>query len=296
MQGLAYLISTFKEPERVVRLVHRIAEKQDFVYVHLDKKVGAQKISSWQSHIEKNCENFNIKVTSTTVVNWASFGLTESTLKAMEYFSDFDYEYFINLSGDCYPLKSKEKIKEDLSGKKTGFMNYWKMPYEHWYKGGMERIENNFIPIRYPKYPYVKFLRIPRLRKRLPCKLEPYGGTNWFCLPKEQVDYMTDYVQKNPDINKFFRTTFAPGEVFFTTIMLNSPFNDRIVNDDKRLINWVEGTYPGNPGIYTVKHYPELIKSDKLFARKFSTKIDSRILDLLDELGSSEKASKTTAQ
>ena len=64
--------------------------------------------------------------------------------------------------------------------------------------------------------------------------------------------------------------------------MLNSPFREKIVNDDKRLINWAEGTDIGNPGTYTVKHYAELIQSDKLFARKFDTKIDSKILDMLD--------------
>jgi hypothetical protein len=283
MQGFAYLISTFKEPERIVRLVHRIATEQDHVYVHLDKKIGKKNLALWQKYIEKNCEDVNIKVTSTTVVNWGSFGLTESTLKAIEYFSDFDYSYFINLSGDCYPLKTKEKIKAELDGKNVGYMRYWKMPYKYWYKQGMNRIHNHYIPIRYPKYPYVKFLRIPRLRKSVPCGLQPYGGTNWFCLPKNQAEYLVNFTEQNIEVKKFYKTTFAPGEMFFVTVMLNSPFKEQIVNDDKRLINWAEGNSIGNPGIYRVKHYDELIKSDKLFARKFNAKIDSKILDMLDQ-------------
>ena len=284
MQGFAYLISTFKEPERVTRLVHRIATKQDLIYVHLDKKVGRKKIESWQRHIEKNCEDFNIKVASTTVVNWGSFGLTESTLEAMKYFNDFEYSYFINLSGDCYPLKSKEKIKAELDGKTFGYMRFWKMPYKYWHKQGMNRIHNNYIPIRYPKYPYVKYLIIPRIRKKVPCNLEPYGGTNWFCLPKKQTEYMVNFTTQNPEVKKFYRTAFAPGEMFFVTVMLNSPFKEQIVNDDKRIINWAEVNSIGNPGIYRVRHYDELIKSDKLFARKFNAKIDSKILDMLDKV------------
>lgn len=284
MPGIAYLISTFKEPERVVRLVKRLASPEDLFYVHFDKKIGSAKFMLWKKYIEKECDNLRIEVVSKTAVNWGSFGLTESTLEAMQYFSAYKYSFFVNLSGDCYPLKSKQFIKSELKNEYFGYMSHWKMPYQHWYKGGMNRINNNFIFIHHSKYPYVKILRFPRLRRKLPCGLEPYGGTNWFCLPKELVEYLIQFESQNPAIAKFFKTTFAPAEMFFTTIMLNSPYSKRIINDDKRIINWTDGNSIGNVGVFTSKHYDILLKSEKLFARKFDPKIDYKILDMIDKL------------
>lgn len=78
----------------------------------------------------------------------------------------------------------------------------------------------------------------------------------------------------------YYKKTCIPDESFIQTILINSGlFN--ICNDFKRYINWTS-TRSGHPRILTFEDYPELVKDDIHFARKFEPALDSKILDMLD--------------
>ena len=49
--------------------------------------------------------------------------------------------------------------------------------------------------------------------------------------------------------------------------------------DDLRLVNWQDT--PHSPDIFRMKDFSEIQKSRKLFARKFSSTVDSNIIDLI---------------
>jgi hypothetical protein len=98
-------------------------------------------------------------------------------------------------------------------------------------------------------------------------------------LPKQLVNYTVQFVEKNPSVEKFYKHAFAPGEMFFQTVLLNSPFKDRIVNDNKRYVEFIDS----HPRTLTIKDHEALKQSGKLFARKFNPKIDSQILDAIDK-------------
>ena len=185
---------------------------------------------------------------------------------------------YINLSGDCYPLRSSEEIEVVFDNQTDGFMRFWKLPYDGWHEGGLWRLKH-FIFLSKNTHPYVKFYGISRLRKGIPGGLEPYGGYAWFCLPKEFVSYSLDFIKRNSKFKSFYKSTFAPGEMFFQTILMNSGFKRRIQNDDKRFMEF-EGSHPK---ILTIHDYNELRKSGKLFARKFDPAVDKMIIDKLDQ-------------
>ena len=214
---LAYCITAYQEPQRIIRLVKRLITPTDYFYIHFDKSIGEEKFDEWKELITQELGYKSIEIDSKFFCKWGSFGLTASTLSAMNYFEEFDYDYLLNLTGDCYPLKTAHQIKNELENKTCGFMNFWKMPYEGWACGGMNRISNNYYFFRKKEYPYVRTLQIPRIRRKLPCNLEPYGGWNWFTLPKQFVSYIVQFVEKNYNIKKFYKHAFAPGEMFFHT-------------------------------------------------------------------------------
>jgi hypothetical protein len=201
----------------------------------------------------------------------------------MEYCDAFKYDYLVNLTGACYPLRSSESIKKEFDKQSSAFMEVFELPFSGWgHHGGMERIQNRwyFSPIRF---------RIPRLRRNLPDNLKPYGGSSWFCLPKDLVTYLLDFVRNHPNIKRFFEKTFAPDEIFFQTLLMNSPYRWRLINDNKRYIEW-EGQSP-HPKVLTRADFYKLKTSGKLFARKFNHKIDKEILDMIDqEIMREEKA------
>jgi len=293
MASIAYGIFAFKDPELVARLVNRLQTDSDFTYVHFDASIGEQRFRNWKRLIEKKCPNKNIEIVSVFRSKYMSFGQVESILSSMKYFDNFNYDYYINLSSSCYPLKSTVIIKEEFDHQDSIFMEVFEMPFKGWFQGGMFRLESRFYFFPRGKYPYVRLFRIPRLKKELPYGLKPYGGSCWFCLPKEVVRYILDFVEQKPEVKKFFRRTACPDEMFFQTILMNSSYRSRIVNDNKRYIDWRRGI-GSSPTILTKDDFEKMKKSNKLFARKFDPDIDEGVLNIIDQhLEETERARAT---
>jgi len=103
----------------------------------------------------------------------------------------------------------------------------------------------------------------------------------WFCLTKKDVDYTLEYLKNKPDLLDFFRHTFAPDEIFFQTIIMNSPLKDTVMNDNLRYIDWSRKGVPLS-AFLTIDDADNLLNSSKLFARKFDIELDEAILDLID--------------
>jgi hydrogenase maturation factor HypF (carbamoyltransferase family) len=95
------------------------------------------------------------------------------------------------------------------------------------------------------------------------------------------VNYVVDFVDSNPDVRDFFTKSFAPDEMFFQTVLMNSPYQSMIVNDHRRYIDWTEGNR--HPKTLTCDDLKALVSSDKLFARKFNLTVDKNILQRIDE-------------
>lgn len=271
---IAYCITAHNEPEQVARLVNRLETDSDYVYIHFDKVIGEQTFQDWKIMLKHGFPDSNIEVVSKFRCKWGSFGVVDVFLSAMEYYDAVKYDYFLNLTGACYPLKSPESIKKELDKQSNAFMGIVELPFSGWgAHGGMERILNRwyFSPIRF---------RIPRLRRQLPNNLKPFGGLSWFFLPKDIVSYLLTYIRNNPHVKRFFEKTFCPDEIFFQTLLMNSPHRLRIVNDSRRYVAW-KGQVP-HPTVLTKADFWGLKNSGKLFARKFSQHIDKEILDMID--------------
>jgi Core-2/I-Branching enzyme len=78
---------------------------------------------------------------------------------------------------------------------------------------------------------------------------------------------------------RFFEHVFVPDELFFQTLVLNSPHRDSVVDANLRYIDW--STTPG-PKVLRTDDLEALLGSGMLFARKFDETVDAEILDLLD--------------
>jgi len=278
LTNLAYFISAYKNPQAIIRLINVLANDDDKFCIHFDKNIGEQKFRLWKEQIEQKSTTKNVKIFSEFKIRWGSFDIVDATFGAMKYFEDFNYNYFINLTGECYPIKSTQQIKELLKNKNVGFMTFWKLPYEGWIEGGWYRINYNYFFLPKRTYPFVRKIKLPRLRKKLPYNLEAYGGWSLCCLPKDFVSYIVNFNEKNPKFKSFFKRTSNPSELVFQTIILNSPLKDRVVNDNKRYQVFKEA----HPRILTKEDYPILKQSQKLFARKFNSKVDEEILTMID--------------
>lgn len=105
-------------------------------------------------------------------------------------------------------------------------------------------------------------------------------GCNWFTISNACLEYVIsrkDFVMHN------FRYIACVDEIFLQTLIWNSPFRDKIFNQENeydscmRDIDWSRG----NPYIWKESDFPYLSTSKRFFCRKVS--LDNRkLLDLLD--------------
>ena len=279
MTSIAYYILAYKEPEQVARLVNRIQTDSDFIYIHFDTMIGKQRFQEWKELIEQECSNKNLQITSKFRCKYGSFGQVEAALSAMKYYEDCNYDYFVELSGDSYPLKPLEVIKKELSGKNCAFMEFFELPHNGWHQGCFHRLNNRYYFIPRRKYPYVWNLSVPRFKKGLPCGLSPYGGGGNLCLQKRHASYILQFIEKNPSVSKFFRRVWGPDEIFYQTILLNSPLSSSVINQCTMYSDYSGGA--SHPKNLTKCDLETLKRSGKFFARKFS--IDEGVLDIIDQ-------------
>jgi len=281
MTIIVYHILEYKEPERVARLLSRIQTDSDFIRVHLDSMIGKHRFEEWKKFIEMNCPQKNIEIVSKFRCKFGSFGQVDAILSAMRYYEDYNYDYFIDLSGDSYPLKSTETIKKELNVQNCALIEFFELPYKGWHMGGFHRLYNRYYFIPRRKYPYVWALGFPRFKKGLPCGLKPYGGRGNLCLQKKHVNYILEFVENNPSVKKFFKRVWGPDEIFYPTILLNSPLRTSIVNGSTLYFDYSEGS--PHPKNLTKADLETLKRSGKFFARKFDLNIDKDILDIIDQ-------------
>ena len=88
-------------------------------------------------------------------------------------------------------------------------------------------------------------------------------------------------------INKYYSRTLHASESYFQSILHNEK-NLNVADDSLRYMRWSSTGPTHHPYTLTLKDFPEIMASEKYFARKFDQSIDQEILDKIDiELGKS---------
>jgi Core-2/I-Branching enzyme len=271
---IAYVISAYKYPRQLGRLVRRLSTPTSSFSIHVDRKSLP---AIFRAMVTETEGVPNVRFLPRHVSHWGGFGHVHASLKgiadAIE--RDLPFDYVVLLTGQDYPLRSAAAIEDFLGdGDARSFMNYWPLPHSPWGpRGGLERLEDWHIVT------FFRFHLALPLRRSVPGGLVPYGGGAYWCFSREVVEYVHDFVHRNPEYVRFFKHALIPDEHFFHTIVLNSPLRDTVVNDNLRFIDWSE--VPG-PTVLRIEHLPKLLESGKLFARKFDASVDAQVLDALD--------------
>lgn len=115
---------------------------------------------------------------------------------------------------------------------------------------------------------FQKCLPVVRSKNNMPTL---YKGCTWCSLSHDAVEYLLSY---ETWIKKRFRWTFGADEIYKHTLLFNSDFKNKVYSTKGeyeaclRLQDWKRG----NPYVWTMADYDEIMQSKMLFARKFSSK------------------------
>lgn len=277
---IAYVILAHRYPEQLARLVRVLSSPENSFFVHIDKR-------SQECYIQANqllSDVPNVHFVERHPCHWGHPNLVKATLSGLEGIIDSrtEFDYAVLLSGQDYPIKSREAIAnffEQHDGNQ--FMSYYAveafnpwtdMPFpwncktriEYWH--GMVRSRMFHIPIR----------------RQLPYGYVPYVGYQWWAFSREAVEYILGFIRNHPTFLKFFNHVFIPDEFFFQCLLLNSPLRHTVINNDLRFIDW-DNPNPDVPATLNTSYFEQLRSSNHLFARKFDANRDSEILDLIDQ-------------
>lgn len=292
---LAYIIVSHFNLEQTLRLFNRLNHKQSCFVFHISKKCEPHYYEKLHEALKNHNNCFFSRRSN---VRWGEFSIVQAVLNAIDTLieSKVDFDYAFLLSGQDYPIKSREEIVRTLRknpGKQymefipfseLKHISHWMEAYYFWVGNRLfwhphHQSDNLIIAM----YNFILSLFLPKDRK-LPAGITPYKGSTWWTLTKDCIKYLHRH-SHSPDgkrIIRFFKHTWHPSELYIQTVLMNSEYRENILNNDLRFILWAENDN-GHPEILTEADYKDILSSDRLFARKFDPQIDATILDLIDK-------------
>lgn len=279
---VVYLILAHKLPEQLTRLITVLNSSSSHFFIHFDDRAE----TAFQETKQRLASYSNVDfVTPRSRCRWGQFSIVQATLTSLKTLaaSKIDYDYAFLLSGQDYPIKPLCQINSFLEKNRGNqFMDWFPLdqpnqwteqtgPYQ-----AMRRIQHWHFAYR------SRWLHLP-IRRELPDNLLPYGGSQWWTLSSDCVQWLTQFIQTNPRVIRFFQNTFIPDELFFQTIVLNSPFKEKVINNTLRYVDFTRAN-PTPPAVLMKDDFEFLSTgTDALFARKFDSTRDQEILDLIDQ-------------
>ncbi len=101
---IAYIISAYKYPEQLIRLIHRLNSEKNSFFVHIDKKTNDKiynQIVNGLSHLP------NVYFLNRHKCYWGDFGHVNATIKGIkEIFNrNLPIDWIILATGLDYPIK-----------------------------------------------------------------------------------------------------------------------------------------------------------------------------------------------
>ncbi|SFF11001.1 beta-1,6-N-acetylglucosaminyltransferase [Thermophagus xiamenensis] len=272
---IAYLILCHKYPLQVAQLINKLYVKnQTFFFIHIDKTSKPNKL---KNEIKKYTEVPNIIFLSNQVnVKWGGM----SFLKAIELLMNeaFNHcstiDYFCLLSVQCYPVKSNQEIFNLLSkniGKsfieiypyitdtsKPNRLNRYYL-YDFFSKAFNKNTVRNLI-----------FRGFTKVLGKRNVPFTPYWGRVWWILYRDHVHYIIKNMTNKNKIYNHMKFTLLPEEIFFASILAESPHRKSIVSKRTTFAD-----YSGpHPRLIEHSEIKSLVKSDFFFARKFEENSD----------------------
>ncbi|MGE0668768.1 MAG: beta-1,6-N-acetylglucosaminyltransferase [Sphingomonadales bacterium] len=303
---IVYLIRAHRGPAQVARLIAALRHDGARFFIHVDRKVD-------EAPFRQAAQAPDVSFAANRITaNWGGFSLVRATLSGLREIlaeaAGGEPDRICLLSGQDYPLISAEGIADYFARHSDiEFISYAALPAPFWDSKAMRRINRyyfyDWLPLVWPANRsrritqrmtlrlrlFTKLAQILLPKPSLPAGYAPYGGSAWWCLTGRTARLALELSDANPRLQRFFSHTQHAEEMYFQTLLLNadvdvSRFRGEWRRRELGSYLWFEEWKKSSPRTLVANDLETLMASDKMFARKFDLDVDSRILDLLDEV------------
>jgi hypothetical protein len=274
---IAHLILTHKNPAQLERMIRALDHPGFDLYLHIDARTD---IRPWLRLAERS----NVfMVSPRTPVYWAGYGTIQATINGFRHIlSKGGYDYINVISGQDFPLRSATVIYEYIRERKGKEFITCESIDGEWSIAAPRVRKYHLINWRIPgKYRLEKLVNRFLPPRKFPFDHQIVGRANWFTLTTAAVSFSLDFLDRHPELIRYYKYCWGADEFIFSTILYNSAFRDRIVNN-LIYVDWT-GQTQGHPRILRAGDLPAMLASGKLFARKMDMDVDPELFRLLEE-------------
>lgn len=298
---VAYHIQSHKDPEQIVRLVDRIQRSGGESIVLVSHQRGGEPLD--QARLTRRGEACVLPCAG----GYGDFSHVDRYMESARWLLDRDdpFDWFVNLSGQDYPLAPVSKMEQELatSGHDAwlGFFDIfgpeskWPHPlghtrydFRHWRTNRLSHTWQRRLRALGAVnlvQPWVRFSPSfgaigVRRRSMFSDQFHCYGGSFFGAVSRSCIEYLVEFDATHPEVADYFRPTLAPDEVFVHTVLGNAGRFD-IQPRARRYFDFSlnQGNHPKTLGMADL---PRMLASQAWFARKFDAHSDSEVLDELD--------------
>lgn len=275
--GIAYFILAHHRPQQLRWLIEALTQPgdggRDTIILHVDRKsmlgLKSERRGIWQMARALAAEFPNVILMRPRFTNWGGWSLSRIQLDAIAIAlnASADWSHFVNLSGQCYPIKSVGQIRRALAADPdqvfVEMRHLSSLPEDDWHLRWHPMLE---LPVRAVKF------RGPRPP---PEGFElAYKGSQWSILPRAFCEWQQRAEIAKP-IRRYLSRLLLSDELIMQTLVRNGPWRDKVALHYGREI-----IFPG-PKVLTRDDLPRLMRSPALYARKFDHERDPHVLPYL---------------
>ena len=306
MTELAAVVLAHTDPVHLKRLIASLEDVP--IVLHCDAKTPGHIVQQMVQGLPNR-----VTLCERLPTSRASWSLVQAELNALrQSLKVSSARHIVVLSGTDYPLVPMQELIEQLaSWDGQSYFRNVAMPFPLWntptyQDGGLWRVQHRFMNIRGRALLWRDIpLHFPG-KRRIPAELELRASSQWKIYARDHVELLLRLVDTRPDLVRFWRSTHAPEESFAASMLGSRAILGSLAMPPCLALAWYivwpgASSHPrwlssadfdclaearwdppigpeeavGAPGLQIRPHR-------KLFARKFSTTVDTEVLDRID--------------
>lgn len=281
----AYLIFAHTNPSQLELLLRLLDDPLNDIYLHIDPAVSAFNRERMRAAVKQG----TLSIYSLHHLAWGGENLIDVILSLLREAQKTEHLYYHLLSGMDLPLKPQSEIHAFFQA--NAELEYLDFDAPSVSDALLaDRLQTyHFFQSSREKHPAIKSLDcfLLKVQRKLGVnRLKHAGfplqkGSLWFSITHAFAAYCVAHAA---EIRPCFRFSKCGDELFFQTLLLNSPFLQRkataTFNDDRatmRFIDWDRGNGT-SPYVFRAGDYDRILQSGMLFARKFDERVDAEII------------------